>query len=178
MSQFYQGVATGSLPPSVPTSFITDVGTAVPAGNVLNVVTPGGGTQGIQTSAHGGSNTILITVSGQSIGSVSTVGAVTATVLTVPMANNSALTLDVLISGFEPTLPGGIGSSLIASFIRTGGGVPTIVAQPDDQQNISASLSAVSYQITGSGANVIVTVTGQAGVTIDWTATARTLSAS
>ena len=175
MSQFYQGVTSGALPPSVPTSFVTDSGTATPTGNVLNVVTPGGGTQGISTSGAG--STITITLAGAVIGSAQTIGAVTSTLLTIPMANNSCLTLDVLISAFESTLPGVAGSSLIASFIRTGAGVPALVAKPDDQQNISPLLSGVSYQITGSGANVLVTVTGQAGVTINWTGTARILAA-
>ncbi len=176
MSQFYQGVVSGSIPPDVPTSFVTDSGTATPAGNVINIVTPGGGTQGIETSAPGSSNIILITVTGATA-TATTIGATTATLLTIPMAPNSGMTLDVLICGFESTLPGVVGSSLTASFIRVGAGVPALVQLPDDQQNISASLSAVSYSIVGSGSDVLVTVTGQAGVTINWRGIARTVAA-
>jgi hypothetical protein len=172
MSQFFKDIS-GS--PIVATSYLTDSGSAVPAGNILNVVTPGGGTQGIMTLGSG--NTITIELTGGSFGTATTVGATTATLLTIPMPDNSAMTLDVLLAGFESTLPGAVGSSLTASFIRTGAGVPTIVQLPDDQQNISASLSAVSYSITGSGANILVTVTGQAGVTINWRGTARTVVA-
>ncbi len=60
MSQFYVTSPGGS--PSIPVMFVTDNGTATASANILNVVTPGGGTQGIITSAPGNSNTILITV--------------------------------------------------------------------------------------------------------------------
>ncbi len=56
MSQFYQGVTSGSLPPSVPLQFTTDSGIAVPAANNLNVL---GGT-GASTSGSGSTITITI----------------------------------------------------------------------------------------------------------------------
>lgn len=61
MSQFYQGTTAGSLPPSVPLQFTTDSGVAVPVANNINIVTPGGGTDGIQTSGSGSTITVTLT---------------------------------------------------------------------------------------------------------------------
>jgi hypothetical protein len=51
------GITSGSLPSNVPTSFVANVGTAIPAANVLDIL----GGAGITTSASG--NTVTITSS-------------------------------------------------------------------------------------------------------------------
>lgn len=56
MSQIIKNLASGPVPPSVATSYVTDSGTAVPAANILNVL---GGTG---TTTSGSGNTITVTV--------------------------------------------------------------------------------------------------------------------
>jgi len=59
MSQIIKNLASGPVPPSVATSYVTDNGTAIPAANILNV----NGGPGISTSANpNGSNNLLISL--------------------------------------------------------------------------------------------------------------------
>lgn len=61
MSQIYKtSSGSGPLPPNVPTAFVTDSGTATPSANILQIVTPGSGTELLQTSAPGSSNIVLV----------------------------------------------------------------------------------------------------------------------
>jgi hypothetical protein len=59
MSQVIKNLASGPVPPSVPTSFVTDSGTVIPAANIVNV----NGTNGVTVSANpNGSNNMVISL--------------------------------------------------------------------------------------------------------------------
>lgn len=164
MSQFYQGVTAGVLPPSVPTSFQTDSGTATPAANILNVVTPGSGTQGIATSGSG--NTITITVSGFVSGTGTTIGATTADLITVTPTDLKGFSIQSLVSGYDLVNNQTIGGELLG--VGRKNGTVTIIGTPDKTAEADAALSTGSYDLVASGATFIVRVTGVAGRTISW----------
>lgn len=72
MSQYYRRVEGGS--PTVPTSFVTDDGTAIPVANILNV----NGDTGVTVSANpNGSNNVLISITNVADNYVNVVGPTT-----------------------------------------------------------------------------------------------------
>lgn len=61
MSQFFQNSLSSPVPPTVPTSFVTDSGTVIPAANVVNV----NGAAGVQVIANPtGSNNMVVQLTG------------------------------------------------------------------------------------------------------------------
>lgn len=168
MSQIYLPV---SSTPSVATSFVTDSGTATPVANILNVVTPGGGTQGIATSGSG--NTITITLSTSEIsGTTITVGAVTGDVITFALgATSGVYTFDCKVAGFNSATPSGAGYTLVGS-VRTDGATATLLTGQAIDSFEEASTSACTATLVVSGNNAIFRVLGAAGLTIQWKAVA------
>jgi hypothetical protein len=169
----------GSIPPSVPEAFVTDSGTAIPAANVLNVVTPGGGTQGIKTTGAGSTITISLN---PNTNMVTTTGHTSANIgPAIPVATNSAITVRSDIVGFDKTANLAVGGELIG-LARNIAGVVTIVGVPDSTKNNDPALHDCSWTLIASGTNIFVQVTGTAnggGVdVIDWVASTVTLSAS
>ena len=166
MSQIYKSVSSA---PSVPTSFVTDSGTATPAADILNVVTPGSGTQGIMTSGAGSTITITLTDT-MMTGTAQTIGATNANLTPVIAlaTSNSVANIRANIAGYAKTAGLALGGEIIGA-VRNVGGVLTILQTSDLTQNNDSLLSPWTASFSLSGTNIQVQVTGVATYTINWT---------
>lgn len=184
---------------TVPTTFTEDVGSATPAANNLNIL--GVAAQGISTSGVGSTVTItaadadtvgnkgvstydandftvtagFVQLRGTASGSATTIGAVTADVVTFPLgAVPGTYAFDALVAGFDAVTPSGASYSVIAG-ARTTGVAGTITGTPDVTANEEAAMTAAIVTMVISGNNAIVRVTGVAGLTINWRAVVRSV---
>jgi len=185
MSQFFQGVTAGSLPPSVPTSFETQDGTAVPAANILivngidstenndnGIITKGG------VVGTGTSNELDVVITNRATGATTTTGAATSTAITLPLgATPGVYTFDIRVSGFANSGTGsplGCGFTIVGS-IRTTGAAATLMANQAVDHFEEAALIGVTAVLAVSGNNALVNVTGISdggvGFGINWNAT-------
>lgn len=176
MSQIYKTIASGPIPPTIPTTFVTDVNSpAIPAANILNVLgndTTENNANGIRTDGSSGGNTLTVQLTNRLQGNTTTVGAVTGNVVTFALgATPGTYAVEARISGFESITPAGVGYSLFGS-IRTTGAAATIVGTVDRINNEEAALVAATATMIASGNNLIIQVTGVAGLTINWSAVA------
>lgn len=164
MSQIYKNT---SSTPSVATSYVTDSGTAVPVANILNVL----GANGITTTGSG--NTLTVSMSNACETTGQTVGAVTTNIVCISLGSTAGTySFRINVSGFVSAgtdANDGIGY-FFAGVARTDGATGTIIGTPDKFGFEDASLLAADVNISISGNNIIVEVTGVAGDTIDWSA--------
>ena len=175
----------GPVPPSVPTSFVTDNGTAVPAANILivhaldstennaNGIIAKGGVAGTGTS-----NEVDLVLTNRLQGTTSTVGAVTGDVITFALGTTpGTYTFDCKISGFNASTPAGAGYTIVGSARTTGAAAVLLTSQAIDHFEEAATVTC-SASIVVSGNNVIFRVTGAAGLTISWNGVSEYIFAS
>lgn len=172
MSQIYKQLTSGGpIPPEIPTSFVTDSGTAVPIANVLDVFggsTTANNTNGIQTT--GATNVVTIQLTNRLTGTVTTSNATPTTVITFALgATPGVYTFAGDITAFDVTDTAGA-SYGITSGIRTTGAAATELGTQFNTNFEEAAMVTADVDVTVSGNNVIFQVTGIAAKTIDWDA--------
>lgn len=174
MSQFYIGVTAGSLPPTVPTSFAADQvdntltppdaspGSSSPVANVERIAGDHGIKSIVSTLAPGVIFVRFIS------GYVITDGAVTTTAITQAIPLNTAMTIQILGSGFsdDNSAVGFWGTAVVKNVA----GTVSIVDVTDliFQRDSSGTLNNTNATVTASGSNMLVNVIGEVGRTISW----------
>lgn len=176
MSQVIKNLAAGPVPPSVPTSFVTDDGTAIPALNVLNVNgidSIENNVNGILTRANPNLSDNLEIILSNRISVTATTsdgGGQTQTVTLMTPTNATGIEFSSSIIGYDSANDESAGGSQ-EGICRKSAGTVTIVGTNDSLDEADAGLIAVDWNIVGSGGDLAVEFTGIAGRTIVWRCT-------
>ncbi len=174
MSQFYQGVTAGALPPAVPTSFVTDDGTAIPLANVLNVnglTSTDNNTNGIKTAANPDLSKFLeIQLTNRIIGSATTSDGLgqSQILFTFPLAAAGTYLFYTRIVGFNTTANLSAAYASYRAF-RTDGVTPVLISANTTFESEEGAMSGVLVANGFTGNSATLTVTGIAANTISWT---------
>ncbi len=174
MSQIYKSLAAGPVPPTVATTYVTNVNSpAVPAANILNVL--GGQTAtdnnlGLQTDGSSGGNILTVQLTNRMTAVTITTDATPTTIITFALpAVSGTYYVWGNVQAFTNTGPAGGGYSYSGGYLTNGVAATELGTEFHDLFE-SASLSASDITLSVSGNNVILAVTGVAGLTIDWNA--------
>ncbi len=171
MSQVYKSLVSGPVPPSVATSYVTDVNSpAVPLANILNVLgndTTTNNNNGIQTDGSSGSNTLTVQLTNRFQGSGTTVGATTADIVTFTPTVIGTYKLKFETAAYNTTSSLGAGYDIFGA-VRFDGVNSNVCGSADTIDNEEGAMSSCDIDIVVSGANAILRVTGYAAQTINW----------
>jgi hypothetical protein len=181
MSQIIKNLASGPVPPSVPTSFVTDYnaafsgpGVSVPVANIENVIGSSSAIDndnGIATRANPDSgNNLLVLLTNRVTGSGTSVNGASVDLITVPLAAVPAsYRFQVEVVGKETTTGDSVGYTTFGS-VKTNGVSATIVETPYTDVDEDAALITATVDFVASGNSGILRVTGVAGTTITYKA--------
>lgn len=177
MSQIYKNnTGSGPVPPTVATSYVTDVNSpAIPAANVLNVLgndTTVNNANGIRTDGSSGGNTLTVQLTNRTrvTATTSDGGGQVQTVTIFTPASASGITFVVTITGYDAANNEMAGGELIGIASRSGGGVTAVVGTNDTFVEKGPGLIATDYDIVTDGTLIQIRFTGVAGRTINWAA--------
>ncbi len=165
--------SSGPVPPTVATSYPTDVNSpAIPAANVLNVFggeTTANNTNGIRTDGSSGSNTLTIQLTNRITASATTTDGVTPVQLySFPLgATPGTYLFTQRVVGFNTTLNQG---AVYSGFrgVRTTGAAAVLINANQVIVGEEGSFTVAEVVNSVSVNNAVLTVTGIAGSTIHW----------
>ena len=183
MSQIYKPLSSsGPIPPIIPTSFTTDIGsnpdaapgTAIPAGNNLEILgraTVDDDPDGIRTDADpNGGKFLYVELTNRFQGSVDTTDATPTTVITFDASALGTYIFELKASAYNETDILGSGFSLFST-VRSNGTDTFLCGTPDKIANKEAGMELTDVNVVVGGlgnTNVFFQVTGLAGKTITW----------
>lgn len=171
MSQIYKSMASGPVPPDVPTTFVTDSGNAVPVANILNVLgndTISNDTDGITTTGAANTLTILLTNRISVTVTTSDGGGQTQTVNLMTPSNNTSISFRFLVTGYDSASNETAGGELIG-LARAAGGTLSVIGTNDTFDESDAGLNAVDWDVVDTASPILqATFTGVAGRSIVW----------
>lgn len=172
MSQIYLS-ATASTP-SIPTSFVTDSGTAVPVANVLNLLgddTTDNDTDGLRVIGSGSTATVQLT--NRFYGTAITVGAASGNIISFDLGGSSMgyrFFFDVIARN---TATNDTSAYTVTATFKTDGATATVINIPFVDADEAATLTGADVTMAASGNNALLQVTGVAALTINWAAVGR-----
>jgi hypothetical protein len=174
MSQIIKNAVSST--PSIPTSFVTQNGTAVPAANILlvngndstennanGVITKGG------VAGTGTANEVDVIITNRLQGSVTMAGAVTSPIITFTPTVIGTYAIEARVAAYNTTGSIGAGYSVFGT-ARFDGVNCNLVGTPDKIVNEEGAMSAANVTMTVSGANILINGVGYAAQTINWSA--------
>ncbi len=165
-------------PPSVPTDFVTQNGTAVPALNILlvngidstennvnGIITKGG------VVGTGTSNEMDIVITNRMAGSGTTVGAASADIITFTPTVIGSYAVEYRTAAYNTTSSIGAGYSFFGT-ARFDGATSTLCGMVNELLSEEGTMTNDDIIMTVSGANIVLRVTGYLGQTINWSSVA------
>lgn len=181
MSQIYKRITSSTpLPPEIPTSFTTDVrdnsttspGTAVPAANILQVLgrdTNQNNDNGIRTDADpNNGNVLYVELTNRVTGAVTTTDATPTTIISLSLGAVAGVYIaQGDLTAYNTTDVAGA-SYTFEGAMRTTGAAATEIGVEGKNVFEEAAMAAADFTVSASGNNLVVSVIGIAGKTINW----------
>lgn len=171
MSQIFKSSTSSPPPPQVPTSFVTDSGTAIPVANILNVLandTTANNDNGIQTIGSG--NTLTIQLTNRITGSATTTNATPTTLISLSLgATPGTYIVEGDITAYNSTDLAGA-SYTFAGAAVTNGVTATEIGVENKDIFEQVAMTAADFNLGITGNSAFIEVIGIAGKTINWNA--------